>query len=97
MLIDSVVTQFCKKQEIYYEVSDRSTAYKPVAASSTKTATPPEDDGQPITGQLCSADEINAVIAERYQTDRDLVASAIVIGTLASLVSIPLVLLYTGA
>jgi predicted permease len=36
---------------------------------------------------------INAVIAERYGTDPSLVASAIVLGTLASLVAIPLVLL----
>ena len=36
---------------------------------------------------------INAVIAQRYQTDPGLVASAIVLGTLASLVTIPLVLL----
>lgn len=37
---------------------------------------------------------INAVIAQRYGTDPSLVASSIVLGTLASLVSIPLVLLY---
>jgi predicted permease len=36
---------------------------------------------------------INAVIAERYGTDPSLVASAIVLGTLASVVAIPLVLL----
>ena len=40
---------------------------------------------------------INAVIAERYETDTGLVASAIVIGTLASLVVIPLVLVLSGA
>jgi predicted permease len=39
---------------------------------------------------------INAVIAQRYQTDPSLVASAIVLGTLASLASIPLVLLFAG-
>jgi predicted permease len=36
---------------------------------------------------------INAVIAQRYGTDPSLVASSIVLGTLASLVAIPLVLL----
>jgi predicted permease len=36
---------------------------------------------------------INAVIAERYGTDPSLVASSIVLGTLVSLVAIPLVLL----
>lgn len=40
---------------------------------------------------------INAVIAERYRSDPGLVASAIVIGTLASLVTVPLVLLLAGA
>lgn len=39
---------------------------------------------------------INAVIAQRYGTDPTLVASAIVLGTLASLVSIPLVLWGVG-
>ena len=37
---------------------------------------------------------INAVIAERYGTDPALVASAIVLGTLCSLLSVPLVLLF---
>ena len=37
---------------------------------------------------------INAVIAQRYETDVALVASAIVIGTLASLAAIPAVLLF---
>ena len=36
---------------------------------------------------------INAVLAQRYGTDPSLVASSIVLGTLASLVSIPAVLL----
>jgi predicted permease len=36
---------------------------------------------------------INAVIAQRYDTDPSLVASSIVLGTLASLATIPLVLL----
>ncbi|MGH0028172.1 MAG: AEC family transporter [Myxococcota bacterium] len=40
---------------------------------------------------------VNAVIAERYQTDTGLVASAIVIGTLASLLTIPAVLLLVAA
>jgi hypothetical protein len=37
---------------------------------------------------------INAVLAERYGTDAGLVASAIVLGTLASLLVIPAVLLF---
>ena len=37
---------------------------------------------------------INAVLAQRYQTDPGLVASSIVIGTAVSMITIP-VLLYT--
>ena len=39
---------------------------------------------------------MNAVIAERYQTDQALVASAITLGTLVSIVAIPAVLVFAG-
>jgi predicted permease len=52
------------------------------------------DRGVLLLMSVMPAAVINAVIAERYQTDRTLVASAIVLGTLASLVSIPLVLIF---
>jgi predicted permease len=39
---------------------------------------------------------MNAVIAERYQTDPALVASAITLGTLVSVVAIPAVLVFAG-
>lgn len=39
---------------------------------------------------------MNAVIAQRYGTDPDLVASAITLGTLASVLAIPAILLFNG-
>lgn len=51
------------------------------------------DRGVLLLMSVMPAAVINAVIADRYQTDAPLVASAIVVGTLASLISIPLVLL----
>jgi predicted permease len=39
---------------------------------------------------------INCVIAQRYHSDPALVASAIVIGTLSSLATIPIALLLAG-
>ena len=51
------------------------------------------DRGVLLLMSVMPAAVINAVLAERYQTDTALVASSIVLGTLASLVAIPLVLL----
>lgn len=51
------------------------------------------DRGVLLLMSVMPAAVINSVIAERYRTDPALVASAVVLGTLASLVSIPLVLL----
>jgi len=46
-----------------------------------------------LLGSIMPAAVINAVVAQRYDTDAALVASAVVLGTLTSLVTIP-VLLY---
>jgi hypothetical protein len=39
---------------------------------------------------------MNAVIAERYRADPELVASAITLGTLVSVLAIPAVLVFAG-
>jgi hypothetical protein len=51
------------------------------------------DRGVLLLMSVMPAAVINSMIAQRYRTDPALVASAVVLGTLASLVSIPLVLL----
>ena len=51
------------------------------------------DRGVLLLMSVMPAAVINAVIAQRYGTDAPLVASAIVLGTLASLVAIPIALL----
>jgi predicted permease len=45
-----------------------------------------------LLGSIMPAAVINAVVAQRYETDAALVASAVVLGTLASLVTIPALL-----
>ena len=49
-----------------------------------------------LLNSVMPAAVINAVLAQRYGTDESLVASTIVIGTLASLISIPAILLWVG-
>ena len=55
------------------------------------------DRGVLLLMSVMPAAVINAVVAERYGTDTALVASAIVLGTLVSLVAIPAVLILVGA
>ena len=49
-----------------------------------------------LLNSVMPAAVINAVFAQRYATDASLVASAIVVGTLASVLAIPAVLLWVG-
>ena len=49
-----------------------------------------------LLNSVMPAAVINAVFAQRYGTDASLVASAIVVGTLASLISIPAILFWAG-